>query len=107
MTPAVLEQQLGAPVTPVPWLPGFYALDDAVRIAGCDAYRTAQIQGVDAASGAAITVLDPQPGDHVLDLCCAPGTRHRVTRGRGRSEALTPFPRGGAVLSVWQERSWR
>lgn len=32
-----------------------------------------QIYGIDAASGAAILALDVQPGDHVLDLCAAPG----------------------------------
>jgi len=32
-----------------------------------------QIYGIDAASGAAILALDVLPGDHVLDLCAAPG----------------------------------
>jgi 16S rRNA C967 or C1407 C5-methylase (RsmB/RsmF family) len=32
-----------------------------------------QIYGIDASSGAAVVALDPQPGDNVLDLCCAPG----------------------------------
>lgn len=32
-----------------------------------------QIYGIDAASGAAILALDVRPGDHVLDLCAAPG----------------------------------
>lgn len=35
--------------------------------------NTLQIYGIDAASGAAILALDVQPGDHVLDLCAAPG----------------------------------
>lgn len=29
--------------------------------------------GIDAASGAAVTALDISVGDHVLDLCAAPG----------------------------------
>lgn len=32
-----------------------------------------QIYGIDAASGAAVSVLKISPGDHVLDLCAAPG----------------------------------
>lgn len=32
-----------------------------------------QIYGIDAASGAAVTALDISVGDHVLDLCAAPG----------------------------------
>nr|AAL73534.2 putative protein [Sorghum bicolor] len=34
-----------------------------------------QIYGIDAASGAAILALDVRPGDHVLDLCAAPGAK--------------------------------
>lgn len=32
-----------------------------------------QIYGIDAASGAAVSALDISQGDHVLDLCAAPG----------------------------------
>ena len=32
-----------------------------------------QIYGIDAASGAAVFALDISAGDHVLDLCAAPG----------------------------------
>lgn len=32
-----------------------------------------QIYGMDAASGAAVLALNVLPGDHVLDLCAAPG----------------------------------
>jgi hypothetical protein len=33
-----------------------------------------QVYGMDAASGAAVEALDLSPGDHVLDLCAAPGS---------------------------------
>lgn len=33
-----------------------------------------QMYGIDAASGAAVSALGISPGDHVLDLCAAPGT---------------------------------
>jgi 16S rRNA C967 or C1407 C5-methylase (RsmB/RsmF family) len=36
-------------------------------------FNELQIYGIDAASGAAILALDVRPGDHVLDLCAAPG----------------------------------
>lgn len=32
-----------------------------------------QIYGIDASSGAAVMALNISPGDHVLDLCAAPG----------------------------------
>ena len=37
-------------------------------------FHALQIYGIDAASGAAILSLDVRPGDHVLDLCAAPGS---------------------------------
>ncbi|KAI8919870.1 S-adenosyl-L-methionine-dependent methyltransferase [Powellomyces hirtus] len=73
-----LALQLGTPLTPVAWLPptsGFYALAASTRIATCPAYKQRQIYGVDVASGVAVLALDVQPGDHVLDLCCAPGMK--------------------------------
>ena len=72
---AALGAQLGAACAPVAWLPGFFSLPADVKIAGCDAYRRGHLYGVDAASGAAVAALAPQPGDHVLDLCCAPGAK--------------------------------
>lgn len=32
-----------------------------------------QIYGIDVSSGAVVYALDCQPGDNVLDVCCAPG----------------------------------
>lgn len=39
------------------------------------AFLAFQIYGIDAASGAAVSVLNISPGDHVLDLCAAPGNQ--------------------------------
>eukprot|EP00873_Tetraselmis_striata_P029242 jgi/Tetstr1/449506/TSEL_036595.t2 len=68
-----LEAELGVTHEPVPWLPGFYKLPGEARIASSAAYRTGAIHGIDAASGAAVAALDPQPGEHILELCTAPG----------------------------------
>lgn len=70
-----LERQLGTSCEPVPWLPDFFQLRGDVKIAGSDAYRAGIIYGIDVSSGAAVQALDPQPGEHVLDLCCAPGAK--------------------------------
>ncbi|GJN39744.1 hypothetical protein PR202_gb28881 [Eleusine coracana subsp. coracana] len=59
----------------VSWLPGFYAIPPEIQIAGSKAYQQGKIYGIDAASGAAILALDVRPGDHVLDLCAAPGAK--------------------------------
>jgi len=72
---AELERQLGTSIEPVDWLPGYHRLPSHVKIAGCDAYRSGQLYGIDVSSGAAVAALDAQPGDDVLDLCCAPGAK--------------------------------
>lgn len=33
------------------------------------------VYGIDASSGAVVKALEPQPGDNILDLCCAPGAK--------------------------------
>ncbi|KAL6857240.1 hypothetical protein ACP4OV_018622 [Aristida adscensionis] len=72
---AEIEDELNCRLEKVSWLPGFYALPPEIQIAGSKAYQQGKIYGIDAASGAAILALDVQPGDHVLDLCAAPGAK--------------------------------
>ena len=60
---------------PVPWLPGFFSLRGSAKLVRSECYRAGRVYGIDAASGAAVAALDPQPGDDVLDICCAPGAK--------------------------------
>ncbi|KAE9024811.1 hypothetical protein PF011_g3323 [Phytophthora fragariae] len=59
----------------VPWLPGFYSLPVSAPLARVDLYKAGQLYGIDISSGYAVSLLDIQPGEHVLDLCCAPGAK--------------------------------
>ncbi|KAJ1635102.1 S-adenosyl-L-methionine-dependent methyltransferase [Pavlovales sp. CCMP2436] len=70
-----LRWQLGPTIEPVPWLPGFFSLSCGVKIASSSLYTHSHIYGLDAASGAAVAALGAQPGEHVLDVCCAPGAK--------------------------------
>ena len=70
-----VERELGSPLQPVPWLPGFYSLPGSVTLSSCSAYRRGEMFGIDAASGAAVVALQIRPSDHVLDLCAAPGAK--------------------------------
>lgn len=75
LTRIELERQLGTPIEPVAWLAGYFSVPSQIKIAGCDAYTSGKLFGIDVSSGAAVAALDPQPGDDVLDLCCAPGAK--------------------------------
>ncbi|KAK4420918.1 Multisite-specific tRNA:(cytosine-C(5))-methyltransferase trm4b [Sesamum alatum] len=70
-----IEAETKCKLNEVSWLPNFYCLPPEVRIASTKAYQEAKIYGIDAASGAAVVALDISPGDHVLDLCAAPGAK--------------------------------
>ncbi|CAM6101416.1 unnamed protein product [Calypogeia fissa] len=70
-----IEEELGVKLSPLSWLPGFYSIPREVQIAGTKAYQEGKIYGMDAASGAAVEALELCPGDHVLDLCAAPGAK--------------------------------
>ncbi|KAH7678845.1 16S rRNA (cytosine(967)-C(5))-methyltransferase protein [Dioscorea alata] len=70
-----IETELGCELERVDWLPGFYAVPPHIKIASSEAYKSGKIYGMDAASGAAVLALDVSEGDHVLDLCAAPGAK--------------------------------
>ncbi|KAM3394485.1 putative protein isoform X2 [Capsicum galapagoense] len=70
-----IETDIRCKLERVCWLPNFYHLPPDVRIASSKAYQEGKIYGIDAASGAAVSALDISVGDHVLDLCAAPGAK--------------------------------
>ncbi|XP_010550470.1 PREDICTED: uncharacterized protein LOC104821331 [Tarenaya hassleriana] len=70
-----IESELSCKLEKLDWLPGFYSIPPDVHIASSQAYQLGKMYGIDAASGAAVSALDISPGDHVLDLCAAPGAK--------------------------------
>ena len=56
-------------------LDDFYELQPNIKIAYLKCYQMKRIYGMDMASGICVRILDPQPNDHILDLCCAPGMK--------------------------------
>ncbi|KAJ8764264.1 hypothetical protein K2173_006004 [Erythroxylum novogranatense] len=70
-----IEADLKCKLEKVVWLPGFYSLPPHVQIANSKAYKEGKLYGIDAASGAAVSALNVSVGDHVLDLCAAPGAK--------------------------------
>eukprot|EP01114_Cavostelium_apophysatum_P022219 TRINITY_DN7972_c0_g1_i1.p1 TRINITY_DN7972_c0_g1~~TRINITY_DN7972_c0_g1_i1.p1 ORF type:complete len:194 (+),score=19.35 TRINITY_DN7972_c0_g1_i1:26-607(+) len=75
VTEAELSTLFKTPVSPVSWMKDFYQLDGKVKIADSSLYREGKLYGIDLSSGVAVIALGVEPGDHVLDLCCAPGAK--------------------------------
>ncbi|GFY88026.1 S-adenosyl-L-methionine-dependent methyltransferases superfamily protein [Actinidia rufa] len=85
-----IESDIKCKLEKVDWLPDFYSLPPHVQIANSRAYQEGKIYGIDAASGAAVSALNISPGDHVLDLCAAPGAKLcMIVELLGRSGSVT------------------
>ncbi|RDV82998.1 RsmB/NOP family class I SAM-dependent RNA methyltransferase [Ammonifex thiophilus] len=97
------------PLDPVPWCPeGFVVLDARARPA-LHPYHVAGLYYLqDPAAMLAGVLLDPQPGEWVLDLCAAPGGKatHLAARMQncGVLVANDPNPRRVTVLARNLER---
>ncbi|XP_010275079.1 PREDICTED: uncharacterized protein LOC104610247 isoform X2 [Nelumbo nucifera] len=70
-----IEADIKCMLEEVSWLPGFFSIPPHIQIANSKAYQEGKIYGMDAASGAAVLALNVSAGDHVLDLCAAPGAK--------------------------------
>ena len=82
-TPETLADELrsdGIVTTPNPWMGIFLDIPGDGRLWGTSAFRDGWFQVQDASAGLAVTLLDPQPGERILDMCSAPGgkTTHLV-----------------------------
>ena len=67
---------------PVPWEPMGYYYDPDAR-PGLHPYHEAGVYYLQEASAMApVTLLDPQPGERVCDLCAAPGGKTTQIAGR-------------------------
>lgn len=71
------------PLEPVPWCPEGFVVSDPAARPGTHPYHEAGLYYLqDPSAMAAGVLLDPQPGEWVLDLCAAPGgkTTHLAAR---------------------------
>ena len=60
-------------LAPVESRPGFYRAANGADLFASRAYQQGQFQVQDPNAGLAVALLDPQPGERLLDLCSAPG----------------------------------
>ena len=82
-----LAETLPFPLVPSPFSPlSYYAPADA-RMAAYPLYHAGAFYSQEPSASSAVTLLDPQPGERVLDLCAAPGGKSTqiaaLTQDRG------------------------
>jgi 16S rRNA (cytosine967-C5)-methyltransferase len=81
---------LGVPTHHAPGLPEGLVLDAPLDVHGTRAFEHGELMPQSRASMTVSRVLDPQPGERVLDLCAAPGakTTHIAALMEGRGEVV-------------------
>lgn len=69
----VLRRLLPFPISPAPFSPlSFYAPSD-LRLGSFAAHHAGMFYAQEPSASSAVTLLDPRPGERILDLCAAPG----------------------------------
>ena len=82
------ERELPFLQQPVPWEPEGYYYDPEAR-PGLHPYHEAGVYYLQEASAMApVTLLDPQPGEKICDLCAAPGGKTTQIAGRMLGEGF-------------------
>ena len=79
-------------LVPVGSRPGFYRAVNGAALFGSRAYQQGQFQVQDPNAGLAVALLNPQPGERLLDLCSAPG-------GKAVQAAIAMADRGWVVAT--------
>jgi 16S rRNA (cytosine967-C5)-methyltransferase len=94
---------LRVPNHPAPGLPEGLVLEAALDVHATDEFARGELMPQSRASMTVARVLDPQPGERVLDLCAAPGakTTHiaALMEGRGEVVAVESHPGRAKALA--------
>ncbi len=69
-------------LTPVPWAPEGYYYDSDARPGKTILHEAGAFYIQEPSAMSAVSLLDPKPGDFVLDLCAAPGGKSTQIAGR-------------------------
>ena len=72
---AALLAHEGIPVEPIPWYPGAFRLPPDLNPGATMAYTMGLYHVQEEVSLLPPVLLDPQPGERVIDLCAAPGNK--------------------------------
>jgi 16S rRNA (cytosine967-C5)-methyltransferase len=93
---------LPVPAHPAPGLPEGLVLDAPLDVHGTDAFERGLLMPQSRGSMTVARVLDPQPGERVLDLCAAPGgkTTHLAALLGNDGEVIAIEKHGGRAKAL-------
>jgi 16S rRNA (cytosine967-C5)-methyltransferase len=96
------QLELPVPAHPVPDLPEALVLEAPFDVHASDAFARGLLMPQSRASMTVSRVLDPQPGERVLDLCAAPGakTTHIAALMDGRGEVVAVEAHAGRAAAL-------
>jgi 16S rRNA (cytosine1407-C5)-methyltransferase len=81
-------KELGWSGTPFEWSKGCYKVSDGLQaIRDSELAQSGAVYIQNAASWLPVIALDPQPGDHILDMCAAPGGKTSHIAALAHNEA--------------------
>lgn len=86
--PATIAAGLPFVMTPVSWCQEGYQLDPAQKPGKHPLHEAGVYYIQEPSAMSVISILDPQPGDIVLDLCAAPGGKSTAIAGRLQGQGL-------------------
>ena len=93
---------------PVPWAKGCYFVEGDARPGLSPLHEGGLFYLQEPSALSAVSVLDPKPGERVLDLCAAPGGKSTqiagLMRGKGLLVCNEPVPSRAQILSRNVER---
>lgn len=96
------------PKEPAPFSPLSFYAPAGIRMSSLPLYHAGAFYAQEPSASSAVTLLDPQPGERVLDLCAAPGGKSTqiaaLTGDRGLLWANEIVPNRAEVLASNLER---
>jgi 16S rRNA (cytosine967-C5)-methyltransferase len=98
----VSRVELPVPADPAPGLPEGLVLGAPFDVHASEAFARGELMPQSRASMTVSRVLDPQPGEQVLDLCAAPGakTTHIAALMEGRGEVVAVEAHSGRAEAL-------
>lgn len=89
-TDEILKESLPFPVSPAPFSPlSYYIPPESDKVGTLAMHHAGAFYSQEPSAASAVTILAPEPGDKVLDLCAAPG---------GKSTQIAALLNGNGLL---------